>query len=182
MILPKIMIIEIDEVIKKETIGSFLSQLLAPYNLFDSVGFSQSNQRPKFAILLVQDLGIPKMVCQLKGSLVAGIANIADFGRPVPSPFLKMKLFIERFEVRRFDKVDKSVANIAVILSYKTAYIFIDWKIKKVKLLLMIDTKLLQQHLLTVLIGDVLDHYGSSPIPLNIFIINYKIFAFLLRH
>ena len=59
------------------------------------MGFTHADERPQLFVFLVEHLGVPEMISQLKSALVSCIADIADFGGFVLLPFLKMELFIE---------------------------------------------------------------------------------------
>ena len=89
---------------------------MALHDLFDLHGVLQTDQRPQFSVLLVQYLGVPEMVGQLKSTLVPRIAQVANLRGIIPLPPLTMELSIKGFYVGGVDEVDERVPNITLIL------------------------------------------------------------------
>lgn len=50
------------------------------FNISYAVCFCYSDKWLDLAVLLIQDFGMLEMVSQLQSSLVASVANVADFG------------------------------------------------------------------------------------------------------
>ena len=57
------------------------------------------------------------MIGKLLSSLNASIANLRNFIRIELFPFFVMEFFVESFDELGMEEVEKSIANIAVILS-----------------------------------------------------------------
>ena len=87
--------------------------------------------------------------------LDARIADVADLLAIELLPLLAVKLLNERDDVLRPHHVDESVSHIALVLE-------VDWQVEEVvgAAELFIDGS--EQHLLCVLVGDVLDHEGGT--------------------
>lgn len=87
--------------------------------------------------------------------LDAGIADVANLLAVEFLPLLAVKLLDEGDDVLRPHHVDESVAHIALVLE-------VDWQVEEVvgAAELFIDGS--QQHLLCVLVGDVLDHQSGT--------------------
>lgn len=98
---------------------SFVTSLIFYYFLqvLNSTCLRNAHQGLYLPVLLVYDLGVLKMIRQLERALVAGVADIADFGGLVLLPLLQVELLIELLQIGRVDKVDESVPYVAVILN-----------------------------------------------------------------
>lgn len=87
--------------------------------------------------------------------LDAGVADVADLLAVELLPLLTVELLNERDDVPRPHHVDESIAHIALVFE-------VDWQVEKVvgAAKLFVDGS--EQHLLCVLVGDVLDHQGGT--------------------
>ena len=83
--------------------------------------------------------------------LDARVADVADFLAVEPLPLLLVEALHERDDVCGLDHVDEGVANIALVLE-------VDGQVEEVVHAAELLINGLQQHLLRVFVGDVLDH------------------------
>lgn len=70
-------------------------------------------------------------------------------------PSLAVQILIQSHNENWVTHVDKSVPNVAVVLQ-------INWQVEKVIPSLMLCINPLQQHLLSILVGDVFDHDSGA--------------------
>lgn len=83
--------------------------------------------------------------------LDTGIADVADLLAVELLPFLAVKLLDERNDVRRAHHVDESIAHVALVLE-------VNGQVEEVVGAAELFINGGEQHLLCVLVGDVLDH------------------------
>ncbi len=86
-----------------------------------------------------------------RSHLNAGVTDVADLLAVELLPLLAIKLLDEGDDVLWANHVDEGVAHIALILE-------INWQVEEVVGSMELFVNGCQQHLLRVLIGDVLDH------------------------
>ena len=86
-----------------------------------------------------------------RSHLNAGVTDVADLLAVELLPLLAIKLLDEGDDVLWANHVDEGVAHIAFILE-------INWQVEEVVGSMELFVNGCQQHLLRVLIGDVLDH------------------------
>ena len=62
---------------------------------------------------------MPEVVCQLEGTLVTSVADVADLGRFILLPFFVVEFFVECFQKGGVNEIDEGVSNIAIILQIR---------------------------------------------------------------
>jgi len=84
-------------------------------------------------------------------SLNPSVSDFTDLQGIEHGPLLVMKLLVERMDITQINKIDKSVADITVILE-------INGQIEKIIVALELLVESLKHHFLRVLIGDIPYH------------------------
>jgi len=127
-----------------QILPGLLHQLLA--------GLAQvEDQRTHFSSTLATRTHVRKIILKSYLTLDTAVSNLADFVRIELLPFLVVELPEKIEYVHRINKIDESVAHIAAILK-------VDGQVEEIVLVLRAPVNGLQQHVLGVLIRDVLYH------------------------
>lgn len=104
-------------------------------------------------VLLFHQSRILKTLKHSSLALNSGIRNVTNLVTVENFPMLTKILTVKRNNVSIVHKIDKGIASIASVFK-------IDWKIKEINLAwaMPILSKLSQEHLLRVLVGDISHH------------------------
>jgi len=81
-------------------------------------GFN-SYEGSETTFLLLKDIRVLEMVLKLSCALDSGVAYLANFNRVKFIPFSLVKILIEISDKLGVNKVNKSIAYVAVILGYR---------------------------------------------------------------
>ena len=84
-------------------------------------------------------------------SLDASKGDLADLLRVKTLPCLIVHVLEEGHDVDWVDEVDESVANVAAVVE-------VEWQVEEVVMALVKSVNTRQEHLFSVLVGDVADH------------------------
>jgi len=87
--------------------------------------------------------------------LNSSIGNLANLRTIELLPLLLIELHIERRNGHRINEIDEKVSNIALVLE-------INWQVEEVKKSSMAFTNSIENHLLSISVGDVLDHQSCQ--------------------
>jgi len=108
-------------------------------------------------------LHFPQVDCRLKIvdegvlALNAPVCQFADLLRVKSFPGLSVQVLVESHHENRVAHINEGVADIAVVLQ-------VDWQVEEVVATLVLGVNTLQQHLLGVLVRNVLDHYRRAQV------------------
>lgn len=83
-------------------------------------------------------------------------------------PFFVMELLVKSMQVRRGDKIDEGVPDIAVVLCSAKQYVEVEGQVEEVVEIRMSLVDLVAEKLQAVLVWDVLYHYRRSAVPQDV--------------
>jgi len=105
-------------------------------------------------------------------SLNSSIGDVANLFTVKLFPFLVVKLLNKWNNTLWVDEIDKCIANIALILE-------INWEVEEIITCLEFNIYCFQQHLLSILVGNVLYHESCSLVNSTTYFLQVKFELFL---
>jgi hypothetical protein len=120
-------------------------------------------------------VGVLKVIHQIGGALYPGVGQLAYLLAVEAVPPAAVELVVELEDELGVDEVDEGVAHVAGVE-------VVDGEIQEVNLEFEVAVDLLQQHFLRVLVRDVPDHQGCSPVLLDLHTHTFTLFAIILYY
>jgi len=97
------------------------------------------------------------MIHQFLASLDSCISNLAHFLRVELGPLLIIKFFVEVVDISKVLQINECVAHVALVDE-------INGQVEEVELIIELHIELLNHHLLTVLVRNILDHQTTPSV------------------